>query len=247
MGIVLSNYYLDPKYVQEVKAELPRRASERPNHKLFPHYDILIQMQSTIFCLSCTFLTSEYGVQKLCCFIPGKVIDEIFSVLRTIKVEEKPESYKILKELRDISSMAREYFKDRIVPTLKVQRSQQQLTSPYQMIAQLKKTVISQNRKIVEMDNGHKKQVEAYKKEVIDQNKKISLLKKDYKDTVARQNKKIVEMEGKLAEMVEMVDKVVAGKGSSKRSRERESPAELEMKTTGRYHLRKRKRDAKSE
>ena len=111
------------------------------------------------------------------------------------------------------------------------------------MIAQLKKTVISQNRKIVEMDNGYKKQVEGYKKEVIDQNKKISLLKMEYKETVASQNKKIVEMEEKLAEMVEMVGKVVAGKGSRKRSKETESPGELEMKTTSRYHLRKRKRD----
>merc|ERR1712106_289099 len=55
-------------------------------------------------------------------FIPGKVIDEIFSVLRTIQADENPpRAYEILQELRDISSMAMEYFDEKIVPCLKVQ------------------------------------------------------------------------------------------------------------------------------
>ena len=69
-----------------------------------------------------TFL--KYVDLNLCCFIPGKVIDEIISVLRTIKKDENPpRAYEILQELRDISSMAMEYFDDKIVPTLKVQLS----------------------------------------------------------------------------------------------------------------------------
>jgi F-box protein 28 len=45
----------------------------------------------------------------LCWFIPGKVIDEIFSVLRCIQDEETPpRAYEILQELRDITSMAME-------------------------------------------------------------------------------------------------------------------------------------------
>ena len=51
----------------------------------------------------------KYVDLDLCCFIPGKVIDEIFSVLRTIQSDENPpRAYEILQELRDISSMAME-------------------------------------------------------------------------------------------------------------------------------------------
>ena len=109
-------------YFQEVKAKLPRRESERRNHKLSRHCDILTAIETRISLLSMTFL--KYVDLNLCCFIPGKVIDEIISVLRTIKKDENPpRAYEILQELRDISSMAMEYFDDKIVPTLKVQLS----------------------------------------------------------------------------------------------------------------------------
>ena len=116
------NIFFDPKYFQEVKAKLPRRESERRNHKLSRHCDILTAIETRISLLSMTFL--KYVDLNLCCFIPGKVIDEIISVLRTIKQDENPpRAYEILQELRDISSMAMEYFDDKIVPTLKVQLS----------------------------------------------------------------------------------------------------------------------------
>ena len=55
----------------------------------------------------------------LCCLIPGKVIDEIFPVLRTIQTDENPpRAYEILQELRDIASTAMEYFDEKIVPCL---------------------------------------------------------------------------------------------------------------------------------
>ena len=61
----------------------------------------------------------KYIDLDICCFIPGKVIDEIFSVLRSLQTEEQPpRAYEILQELRDISSMAMEYFDEKIVPTL---------------------------------------------------------------------------------------------------------------------------------
>lgn len=110
------------KCLKEVKAKLPRRESERRNHKLSRHCDILTAIETRISLLSMTFL--KYVDLNLCCFIPGKVIDEIISVLRTIKDDENPpRAYEILQELRDISSMAMEYFDDKIVPTLKIQLS----------------------------------------------------------------------------------------------------------------------------
>ena len=108
------------KCLKEVKAKLPRRESERRNHKLSRHCDILTAIETRISLLSMTFL--KYVDLSLCCFIPGKVIDEIFSVLRTIEADENPpRAYEILQELRDISSMAMEYFDEKIVPTIKVQ------------------------------------------------------------------------------------------------------------------------------
>ena len=110
----------------------------------------------------------KYVELDLCCFIPGKVIDEIFTVLRSIRSEKNPpRAYEVLQvrergesflysvllsplagfrisvalfllfhhqiysfrekivtfslqELRDISSMAMEYFDEKIVPNLKV-------------------------------------------------------------------------------------------------------------------------------
>merc|ERR1719348_1005396 len=108
------------KCLKDVKAMLPRRESERRNHKLSRHCDILTAIETRISLLGMTFL--KYVDLELCCFIPGKVIDEIFSVLRTIQSDENPpRAYEILQELRDISSMAMEYFDEKIVPTLKVQ------------------------------------------------------------------------------------------------------------------------------
>ncbi|GLD65203.1 F-box only protein 28 [Lates japonicus] len=71
---------------------------------------------------------------KPCCFIPEsvfmvtiahkppwlKVIDEIYRVLRYVNSTRAPQrAHEVLQELRDISSMAMEYFDEKIVPILK--------------------------------------------------------------------------------------------------------------------------------
>ena len=54
-----------------------------------------VEMFSRISLLSMTFM--KYVDLNLCCFIPGKVIDEIFRVLRIIKEEQNPpRAYEIL-------------------------------------------------------------------------------------------------------------------------------------------------------
>jgi len=107
------------KCLKEVKSKLPRRESERRSHPLSRHCDILTAIETRISLLGMTFM--KYVDLDLCCFIPGKVIDEIFSVLRTIQHDKNPpRAYEILQELRDISSMAMEYFDERIVQSLKV-------------------------------------------------------------------------------------------------------------------------------
>ncbi|NXO01158.1 FBX28 protein, partial [Rhinopomastus cyanomelas] len=103
---------------KQVKAQLPRRESERRNHSLARHADILAAVETRLSLLNMTFM--KYVDANLCCFIPGKVIDEIYHVLRYVNSTRAPQrAHEVLQELRDISSMAMEYFDERIVPILK--------------------------------------------------------------------------------------------------------------------------------
>ncbi|KAK8399224.1 hypothetical protein O3P69_003385 [Scylla paramamosain] len=106
------------KCLKEVKSQLPRRESERRNHPLFRHCDILTAIETRLSLLNMTFM--KYVDNEMCCFIPGKVIDEIYRVLHFIQSHKTlPCSHEILTELRDISSMAMEHFEEKIVCSLK--------------------------------------------------------------------------------------------------------------------------------
>jgi len=105
------------KCLKEFKAKLPRRESERRDHPLARHCDILVAIETRISLLTMTFM--NYVDLGLCCFIPGKVIDEIYSVLRIIKKGGRLDSScEVLQEFRDITTMAMEYFEKKIVPSL---------------------------------------------------------------------------------------------------------------------------------
>lgn len=58
-----------------MKAKLPRRESERRNHPLARHVDILSAIETRLSLLSMTY--SKYIDLGLCCFIPGKVIVQL--------------------------------------------------------------------------------------------------------------------------------------------------------------------------
>ena len=75
---------------------LPRRESERRNHPLIRHCDVLTAIETRISLLQMTFM--KYVDAEACCFIPGKVIDELFEVLRKITATdaEIPRSYEVL-------------------------------------------------------------------------------------------------------------------------------------------------------
>ncbi|MEE6473793.1 hypothetical protein FKM82_010174 [Ascaphus truei] len=95
-----------------------QRESERRNHSLARHADILAAVETRLSLLNMTFM--KYVDSNLCCFIPGKVIDEIYRVLRYVNSTRAPQrAHEVLQELRDISSMAMEYFDEKIVPILK--------------------------------------------------------------------------------------------------------------------------------
>ncbi|CAO2608505.1 F-box only protein 28 [Lemmus lemmus] len=84
---------------KQVKAQLPRREHKAVTVKYDFHEDV---------------------DSNLCCFIPGKVIDEIYRVLSYVSSTRAPQrAHEVLQELRDISSMAMEYFDEKIVLILK--------------------------------------------------------------------------------------------------------------------------------
>ncbi|XP_070576421.1 F-box only protein 28-like [Ptychodera flava] len=106
------------QYQKELKARLPRRESERRNHPLSRHCDILAAIETRLSLLGMTFM--KYVDMNLCCFIPGKVLDEITQLIEYIKkTPNPPRAHELLQELRDISSMAMEYFDEKIVPILR--------------------------------------------------------------------------------------------------------------------------------
>ena len=122
----------------------------------------------------------EYVDSNLCCFIFGKVINEIFLILHTIKEDENlPTSSEILQELQDISTM--EHFKDKIVPTLgtKINPFMMVIDSFKKKVEGYKKEVVGYKKKLVKMDSYKKKLVkmDSYKKKLVkmDGYKKIEL------------------------------------------------------------------------
>jgi len=108
---------IQSQYLKELRAKLPRRESARRHHRYARHCDILTAIDTRMNLLSLSF--GKYIEANLCCFIPGKIIDEIYNVLEILKTNsEPPSTYEVLQELRDISSMAMEHFDDKIVPGL---------------------------------------------------------------------------------------------------------------------------------
>ncbi|XP_026317934.1 F-box only protein 28 isoform X2 [Hyposmocoma kahamanoa] len=104
--------------LKSVKAQLPRRESERRYHPLARHCDILTSIETRISMLNMTY--SKFIDSGMCCFIPGKVIDEIKRVLTLVETSKTPpRAHEVLQELRDISSMAIEHFDDKIAPAFR--------------------------------------------------------------------------------------------------------------------------------
>ena len=63
------------RFLKAIKTRLPKRISQRSNHELSRHYDILSALETRISMINMTFL--RHIEKGLCCFIPGKVIDEM--------------------------------------------------------------------------------------------------------------------------------------------------------------------------
>ncbi|XP_034481132.1 F-box only protein 28 [Drosophila innubila] len=107
------------KNFKRIKSLLPRRESERRNHMLARHSDILTSIETRISMLTMTY--SKFIDLNVCCFIPGRVLDEIISILKLLASTTKPlRPHEVLQELRDISSMAIEHFDEKIAVNFKL-------------------------------------------------------------------------------------------------------------------------------
>ncbi|XP_003744151.1 F-box only protein 28 [Galendromus occidentalis] len=115
-------YYKMEKFhsdsLKKVKSQLPRRESERRTHRLARHGDILMAIETRLSLLSMTY--GKFIEQNLCCFIPGRVIDEVRRIIKLVNTDQDPpRPHEVLQELRDISSMAMEHFDECIQPRLR--------------------------------------------------------------------------------------------------------------------------------
>ncbi|XP_059062739.1 F-box only protein 28 [Achroia grisella] len=114
--------------LKSVKAQLPRRESERRYHPLSRHCDILTSIETRISMLNMTY--SKFIDSGMCCFIPGRVIDEMRRVLYIVEtMKTPPRAHEVLQELRDISSMAIEHFDDKVSPAFR-KRLQERAAQP---------------------------------------------------------------------------------------------------------------------
>ena len=138
----------------------------------------------------------RYIDSGLCCFFPGKVLDEILYVVGILKAEENPpQSYVILQEVRELSNMAFEYFKEEIVPSLEKAIAPSAQNTGFRVNA-FPDTLSEPNKGERRMENENK-QILEMKNQIRNQNKIIQ-----------QQSTRITEMENKWAEMNERLEEL---------------------------------------
>uniref|UniRef100_A0A0K8V3I2 F-box only protein 28 n=1 Tax=Bactrocera latifrons TaxID=174628 RepID=A0A0K8V3I2_BACLA len=100
-----------------IKANMPRRESARRNHPLACECDIIETCYMRLSLLQMTF--GKHIERGHCCFFPGAILDEVYNILTYIRNTPRLERpYRVTDELFDLSTMAMEYFRDRIEQTL---------------------------------------------------------------------------------------------------------------------------------
>lgn len=100
-----------------IKAQMPRRESARRQHPLACEFDIVETIYMRLNLLHMTF--GKHIEKKLMYFFPGEVLDEVHRILYYIKVTPKlPRPYRVTDELFDLTTMAMEYFKEKLEPNL---------------------------------------------------------------------------------------------------------------------------------
>lgn len=69
---------------QEIKSKMPRRESARRSHHLACESDIVETLHMRLTLLQMSF--GKHIERKHCCFFPGEILDEVYSILHYIRV-----------------------------------------------------------------------------------------------------------------------------------------------------------------
>lgn len=102
---------------QRIKAQMPRRESARRKHPLARESDIVETLHMRLTLLQMSF--GKHIERKHCCFFAGEILDEVQRILHYVNATPSlARAYKVTDELFDLSTMAMEYFKEHIEPTL---------------------------------------------------------------------------------------------------------------------------------
>ncbi|XP_018333180.1 F-box only protein 28 isoform X6 [Agrilus planipennis] len=203
---------------KKLKSLLPRRESERRNHPLARHCDILSAVETRISMLNMTFI--KYIETNKCCFIPGKILDEIDRILRLIEsTGSAPRSHEFLQELRDISSMAMEHFDEHILPTFKSHIDSPPVLpvgeqcSSRQPLLILNKLVTDEMRKIRRQNKSNKQTTVLMRQQIVKLFQKI----KTQNSRIKAQTNKLKEQEKKIQEQTVKIQETEAVIGEMKR------------------------------
>ncbi|KAI1707041.1 F-box only protein 28 [Ditylenchus destructor] len=104
-----------------LKKQLPKKESERRAHPLNRYSEVFSALETRYTLLSMTY--KKYIDMNMCCFIPGRVLDIAFGIVRRINGYLANEGnviqldvIQILRDIRDYSSMAMEHFDEHIAP-----------------------------------------------------------------------------------------------------------------------------------
>ncbi|KAK5966987.1 F-box domain-containing protein [Trichostrongylus colubriformis] len=110
-----------------IKRELPRRESMRRSHRLSRLNDAYAGLDTRFSIMAMTY--RKFIDMKVTCFIPGKVLDEFFRIIDILKKSHDRggtlaiDIHELLKDLRDLSSMAMEHFEEHVQPSLSTSTS----------------------------------------------------------------------------------------------------------------------------
>ncbi|XP_058806278.1 F-box only protein 28-like [Phymastichus coffea] len=111
------------QYLYVIKPQLPRRESAKNRHPLLATYYAVDAIR--ISTIKLYMMYEKYIKQNSCCFIPGKIIDESFEIIRDLKEKENcgdPLNFNdlqaVLEEFKDLKIMATEHFEESIKPRL---------------------------------------------------------------------------------------------------------------------------------
>ncbi|KAL3310713.1 hypothetical protein Ciccas_010717 [Cichlidogyrus casuarinus] len=164
---------------KEIKAQMPKRLSQRRDHPLAHHADILSSVQSRIAVLDLSIM--RYTRNGYFCFFPGRILDELISVKkRIIKPDDANLRLEIITDLRDLTSLAIEYFNENILPLENQNRGvEHKLPPPVP-----DHTILSCERSFSDSDNKRetslKKSISLTAELLVDTRAEVRKLRKEY-------------------------------------------------------------------